>query len=812
MTKTSSFYDTVDQIVSYGVQKEILHLCNEDSHFEGNRITLAGKEVINFGSCSYLGLEFDPRLKQGAKDAIDEFGTQFSESRAYVSLGLYNKLENLLETLFGYPCIVTPTTTLGHISNIPVLVQDDEVVILDHQVHNSVQTAVHLLRARGVPVELIRHNRMDLLEERVRQLRQKYRRIWYMADGIYSMYGDASPVDHIYNLLDTYAELYYYVDDAHGMSIFGENGRGSVLNQRTMHPKMVMGSSLNKAFASGGGVLVYPNREWCRRVRTCGGPLITSGPMQPSGLGAAIASANIHLSPEIKTLQQDLMDRILFTRLMLKKYGLPLISESDASIFFIGVSLPKLGYNLVKRMLNAGYYLNLGIFPAVPMKNTGIRFTITRLHSFTQIEEMIHTLARAFPLALKEEGMNLDQIYKAFKRPTPEEDLLNRSVSSVIQQRLSLKVEMYKSVSELNKNEWNRIFEGKGSFDAGGLDLLEQAFTGNEAPEDNWVFDYIIVRDLQGNIILACFCTTTLWKDDMLSHASISRQVEEERKNNPYYLTSTVLSTGSLLTEGEHLFVDYGSDLWKEALQLFFEKLSYLQEQYKANQILIRDFQSENKALDNFMVDNGFFRISMPDTHKIAVNWTDKEGFYQSLSKWSKVQFKKKIKRNETKFRVDFFRGDCSRSQAEQYYELYRNVHGHGFELNTFPLPKSIFLSLCRHPDWELMVLTLDGEAIRDEPVAVVFSYINSNSYIPMIIGLDYRYNKEYNIYRQSLYQLVVRATELRKKNIELGFSASIEKMKMGARPVAVHAYMNSKDNFNQAVLVQMNKTQDKIY
>jgi len=812
MTKTSSFYDTVDQIVSYGVQKEILHLCNEDSHFEGNKITLVGKEVINFGSCSYLGLEFDPRLKQGAKDAIDEFGTQFSESRAYVSLGLYNKLENLLETLFGYPCIVTPTTTLGHISNIPVLVQDDEVVILDHQVHNSVQTAVNLLRARGVPVELIRHNRMDLLEERVRQLRQKYRRIWYMADGIYSMYGDASPVDHIYNLLDTYAELYYYVDDAHGMSIFGENGRGSVLNQRTMHPKMVMGSSLNKAFASGGGVLIYPNREWCRRVRTCGGPLITSGPMQPSGLGAAIASANIHLSPEIKKLQQDLMDRILFTRLMLKKYGLPLISESDASIFFIGVSLPKLGYNLVKRMLNAGYYLNLGIFPAVPMKNTGIRFTITRLHSFTQIEEMIHTLARAFPLALKEEGMNLDQIYKAFKRPTPEEDLLNRSVSSVIQQRLSLKVEMYKSVSELNKNEWNRIFEGKGSFDAGGLDLLEQAFTGNEAPENNWVFDYIIVRDLQGNIILACFCTTTLWKDDMLSHASISRQVEEERKNNPYYLTSTVLSTGSLLTEGEHLFVDYGSDLWKEALQLFFEKLSYLQEQYKANQILIRDFQSENKALDNFMVDNGYFRITMPDTHKIAVNWTDKEGFYQSLSKWSKVQFKKKIKRNETKFRVDFFRGDCSRSQADQYYELYRNVHGHGFELNTFPLPKSIFLSLCKHPDWELMVLTLNGEAIRDEPVAVVFSYINSNSYIPMIIGLDYRYNKEYNIYRQSLYQLVVRATELRKKNIELGFSASIEKMKMGARPVAVHAYMNSKDNFNQAVLVQMNKTQDKIY
>jgi hypothetical protein len=161
---------------------------------------------------------------------------------------------------------------------------------------------------------------------------------------------------------------------------------------------------------------------------------------------------------------------------------------------------------------------------------------------------------------------------------------------------------------------------------------------------------------------------------------------------------------------------------------------------------------------------------------------------------------------------VDFVREECSQHKVDQYYELYCNVHNHGFELNTFPLPKSVFESLCRRPDWELMVLTLNDQAPKDQPVAVVFSYINSSSYIPMIIGLDYQYNKEYNIYRQSLYQLVVRATTLGKKNIDLGFSASVEKMKMGAKPVAVHAYMNSKDNFNQSVLVQMNKTQDKIY
>ncbi len=326
------------------------------------------------------------------------------------------------------------------------------------------------------------------------------------------------------------------------------------------------------------------------------------------------------------------------------------------------------------------------------------------------------------------------------------------------------------------------------------------------------LFDYIIIRDNEGKIILATFCTSTLWKDDMLSPASISRQVEEERKKNPYYLTSKVLSTGSLLTEGEHLFIDYSSDLWKEALQLFLEKLGFLQEKYKANQVLIRDFHSQNNALDNFMVDNGFFKISMPDTHKLKIDWADMQGFFGSLSKWSKIQLKKKVKRNEDKFIIDFVRVEHSESTIDLYYELYCNVHGHGFELNTFPLSKHVFLALAKHPDWEIMVLKLKEQAPAAKPVGVVFSHVAGHTYIPMIIGLDYRYNREFNIYRQALYQLVVRATELGKKNMDLGFSASIEKMKMGAKPISVHAYMNSRDNFNQAVLVQMNKIQDKTY
>jgi 7-keto-8-aminopelargonate synthetase-like enzyme len=483
MKKSNSFYETIDQIVTHGVNKGILHLYNEDEYFNGNLIDLKGKQVVNFGSCSYLGLEFDERLKDGAKLAIDKYGTQFSESRAYVSLKLYSELEGLFKQIFGYPCVVTPTTSLGHISNIPVIVHDDDAVIMDHQVHNSVQTAVSLVKARGVHTELVRHNRMDLLEERIKTLRGKYNRIWYMADGIYSMFGDACPLDEVYRLMDTYPEFHFYVDDAHGMSIYGKHGRGFTLNNREMHPNMVMATSLAKAFATGGAVMVYPDAEMARKVRTCGGPLITSGPLQPATLGAAVAAAKIHLTDEIYQMQEELHDKIMYATMMLKKHKLPLVSVPNACVFFVGTSLPKLGYNMVKRMLDSGYYVNLGIFPAVPIKNTGIRFTITRLHTFSQIESMIATMASEFPKALKEEGMTMDQIYKAFKIPSPEEAAADRAIETAIHQSLDLKLHHYSTIDEVNKEDWNAVFENKGTFDWEGLKTLETTFSNNNLQE-----------------------------------------------------------------------------------------------------------------------------------------------------------------------------------------------------------------------------------------------------------------------------------------------------------------------------------------
>ena len=807
MRSVNTFIETIDQIISDGVKKDILHLYTSDNKLQGNYLILKGKKVVNFGSCSYLGLEFDPRLKEASKIAIDNYGTQFAESRAYVSIGLYKELEDLFYRLFDAPCVVTPTTTLGHISNIPVLISSSDAVITDQQVHNSVNTAVKLLAASGTHIEIVRHNRMDMLEEKIKTLRNKYQKIWYLADGIYSMFGDTAPMDDLTRLLDTYPQFHLYIDDAHGMSIYGKHGRGFVLNKHSFHPKMVMATSLAKAFATGGAVMVYPNKEMARRVRTCGGPLITSGPLQPAQLGAAVAAAKIHLTNEIYVLQDELRDKIKFTNLMLKKYRLPVIAENEAAVFFVGVQLPKVGYNMVRRMLDAGYYVNLGIFPAVPMKNTGIRFTITRLHTFLQIEQMIRTMAEELPKALKEEGLCYEDIYKAFRLPVPEEQMIDNEVASVIKQALSLKVYHCTTIRNIEKVEWNKLFANKGTFDWDGMALLEKSFQNNEHPEDNWKFDYIMIKDaLTGQPVVATFLTTALWKDDMLSPAAISESVEAKRIQDPYYLTSRVISTGSLLTEGEHLFIDKNSSYWKEAMQLLFDKIDLLQEKYNTNNIVLRDFRGTDTELEGFLLDNGFFKTTMPDNNIVTdMNWNSAEEFYQHLSKWSKAHFRKQVKKYEGKFEI-CIEDHASEEDIDNWYALYKNVKNNSFELNTFTLPKDLFRNIVTDKSWEVLALKLSADTPEPgKTVCVIFNHTGEDNYIPMIIGLDYSYNKEYQVYRQALYQLVMRAKVIGKKTVHLGFSASIEKKKVGAVSHPTYAFMQIKDSYNAEILASMN-------
>ena len=806
MKNYHSFVQSVYQIAQNASFNGIAHLSTQDEHFDNNTIKINNNVTANFGSCSYLGLEFDNRLKQGSIKATERFGTQFSSSRAYVSLGLYDQLEQLFRQMFGGNyALVTPTTTLGHLAAIPVLVKDEDAVILDHQVHSSVQNAVNMLKARGIHVDMVRHNNIDMLEQKIIELKSKYRNIWYMADGIYSMYGDGAPIDKIHGLLDKYDQFNFYVDDAHGMSCFGPHGSGYVMQQAPMHRKQVLAVSLAKAFATGGAVLVFPTLAQYQLVRSCGGPMITSGPMQPGNLGAAIESAKIHLSTEIEALQEDLRENIKFTNLMLRKYGLPVVNETDSPVFFVGVSLPKIANSIIKKMVADGYYLNLGIYPAVPLKNTGIRFTITRLHTFEQIEHMVERLAYNFEKTLLEEEFEVGKIYKAFKIDRPEEINTLQAAHSIINQ-CDLKVLTYTSISEIEKSTWNLLFEGRGSFDWDGLNLLEQSFTQNQEVHNNWKFDYIIILDKEEKPVLATFFTTSKGKDDMLSSSDISRTVEEMRQiEGPDFLTSLSVMMGSPLTEGEHLYLDKSHYAWKTAMEEMFEFAGLLQDRYQANAIIYRDFTNTDEELDRFLVENGFIKTELPTTHTISdFEWNSTEEWLAGLSPKSRRHVRKNILAKEKYYTVDVVT-EPSKDQIHQWYNLYLQVKQNSLALNTFTLPFKLFNQLAHAPNWEILELKLKHDP--EKPVAVIFNYKSGNAYSAMFIGVDYTVQHDYMCYRQAIYQSLLRAKQLDACRLNLGFTADLEKRRIGATAISIHGYMQIKDHYNLSVIGNLRKT-----
>lgn len=384
----------VESVVSDGIARGLGHLTAEDEQLSGRFVTLRGRRQVNFGSCSYLGLETDLRLKYAACEAVANYGVQFSSSRAYVSCPPYAELERLLRTMFSAPVVVTSSTTLAHLAALPLLVGREDAVICDQFVHNSILSVLPTLQMAGTVCRFVRHNRIDRLDETVRALAERHPRVWYLADGVYSMRGDRAPVAALGDLVARHERLCLYIDDAHGLSWSGRHGRGTVLGAGPVPPRTVVVGSLNKSFAAGGAVLVLPDEETARLIRVCGSTLIFAGPLQPALLGAAIASARVHLSSEIHDRQRMLMDRIRLFNERAAVRGVPLGSPEETPIRLVPLGDTELTYRIAAALMDDGFYTNSAVFPAVSRENAGLRVMITLHQTAEDIGGLVDAIAR----------------------------------------------------------------------------------------------------------------------------------------------------------------------------------------------------------------------------------------------------------------------------------------------------------------------------------------------------------------------------------------------------------------------------------
>lgn len=383
----------IEAVVALMTDAGVAHLRARGARLDGRQLELAAGRAVHFGSCSYLGLEVDERLKRAACEAVERFGVVFSSSRAYVSVPLFAELEELLvRVVGGFPVVLAPSTSLAHQAALPVLVEERDAVCFDLLAHSSLQAVLPALAQRGVHCEPVPHNRIDVLERRVKRLAATHRRVFYLCDGVYSMHGDLAALDELYALLEREPALFAYVDDAHGVGWAGRHGAGIVLGERRLHERMLVALGLSKSFAAGGGLLVVPDAELGRRIFGCGGPMIFSGPLQPAQLGAGIASARIHLSPELPVLQDRLRARIELFDGIAAALGVK-YTASRAPIRFIEVGSNERAASVARSLLNAGFFVNAAAFPAVPRGHAGIRLMLNLNQTLEDVRNLVHELA-----------------------------------------------------------------------------------------------------------------------------------------------------------------------------------------------------------------------------------------------------------------------------------------------------------------------------------------------------------------------------------------------------------------------------------
>src|SRR5690606_21893773 len=332
-------------------------------------------------------------------------------------------------------------------------------------------------------------------------------------------------------------------------------------------------------------------------------------------------------------------------------------------------------------------------------------------------------------------------------------------------------------------------------------------FIGNGKEEENWDFHYFIIRDPLDRPVLATFFTFALWKEDMLAPETVSKKIEAQRQEDPYYMTSRVLSMGSLFTEGEHLFLDISHPLWHDAVHLLFDEVDKIVRRLDPSMVVLRDFEKD-ETLNEFFHNHGFIKVSMPESCKITnLDWKDTDTYLSSLSSRSRRHFRKDIEPFEAHFTIQVLDA-ITLQQMDLFYNLFENVRNNNLGLNTFAFPKKLMAGMSGHPGWEFIVLTLKGEHTRnkkDRIVGVMFCYKNGQkTYVPAFVGMDYNYAHEHQVYRQLLYQTVKRAGKTGFQHIDFGMTAGFEKKKIGATVTTKTAYIQAKDNFSMELMGMM--------
>jgi 8-amino-7-oxononanoate synthase len=352
-------------------------------------VKINGKDVLMFGSNSYLGLANDPRLKEAAIEAIKKYGTSCSGSRFLNgTLDIHVALEEKLAKLVGKEAAVCFSTgfqvNLGVVS---ALCGRNDYLLLDSLDHASIIEGSRLSFGK---VWKYNHNDMDSLEAKLKLCNPDSVKL-IVADGIFSMEGDIVPLPEMVALAEQY-DADIMIDDAHALGVLGHQGRGTADHfGLTDKVDLIMGT-FSKSFGSLGG-FIASDFETINYLKHNARSLIFSASMPPANVASVSKAIDIMLEEPERI--QHLWDLSNYARKQFKERGFD-TGKSETPIIPLFVRSSEKAFWLCNRLLDDGVFVTPVIAPAVPENDTLIRFALMATHTFEQVDEALDKITKAF--------------------------------------------------------------------------------------------------------------------------------------------------------------------------------------------------------------------------------------------------------------------------------------------------------------------------------------------------------------------------------------------------------------------------------
>lgn len=356
---------------------------------QGTEVEMSGHKVLMFGSNAYTGLTGDPRVIEAGKRAMEKYGSGCAGSRFLNgTLDLHVQLEKELADFVHKDATLCFSTGFSVNQGVlPCVVGRGDYIICDDRDHASIVDGRRLSFARQLHYK---HNDMEDLEKVLKSLPYEAVKL-IVVDGVFSMEGDLAKLPEIIELKHKY-NCSVMVDEAHGLGVFGKNGRGVCDHfGLTDEVDLIMGT-FSKSMASIGG-FIAGDADTINYLRHTCRTYIFSASSSPAATAAAMEALHIMLE------EPERIDNLWkVTNFALKRFreeGFE-IGDTESPIIPLYVNDIDKTLFVTKMAFDAGVFINPVIPPACAPQDTLVRFALMANHTEEQVERGVQILKKIF--------------------------------------------------------------------------------------------------------------------------------------------------------------------------------------------------------------------------------------------------------------------------------------------------------------------------------------------------------------------------------------------------------------------------------